>query len=157
MTQRDPINATDESARSLARRLLAEARFGALATCDPGGGPAPLVSRVAVAPEPGAALILVSDLALHSRALAADPHCSLLLGEPGPKGDPLTHPRMTLVAQAALTDKAALRAHWLSLHPKAGLYFDFTDFRMLRLVPSVVHLNGGFGKAYRLTAADLAT
>lgn len=155
MTRRDPINQTDEDARSLARRLLDQAGFGALATTDPEGGPAPLVSRVAVTGTNGAALILVSELALHTKGLNVDPACSILLGEPGDKGDPLVHPRMTLVARATEVDKGEYRTLWLSRHPKAQLYFDFADFRMLRLVPQVIHLNGGFGKAYRLTPEDL--
>lgn len=156
MTRRDPINETDAAARALARQLLVQADFGALATADPEGGPAPLVARVAVTGTGDAALILVSDLALHSKALHADPNCSILLGEPGSKGDPLTHPRMTIVARAEHADKQAARALWLGRHPKAQLYYDFSDFRLLRLVPRVIHLNGGFGKAYRLTPEDLA-
>jgi hypothetical protein len=151
---RDPINPTDDEARALARGLLATARFGALAVNAP-DGPAPLVSRVAVLGQGAAALLLVSDLSLHAKALAQDPHCSLLVGEPGARGDPLTHPRMTLVGRALPEAKAAQREAWLAAHPKSALYFDFADFRMLRLAPEVIHLNGGFGKAYRLTAGDL--
>lgn len=152
MTKRDPINPTDDSARGLARDLLATARFGALATV---ADPAPLVTRVAVVADEGAPLILVSTLSTHTKALQANPNCSILLGEPGSKGDPLTHPRMTMVAQARATDKGDSRDLWLSRHPKAQLYFDFADFIMFRLVPAEVHLNGGFGKAYRLTPDDI--
>jgi len=154
MTRRDPINQTDDDARRLARRLIDAARFGALAVNDP-GGPAPLVSRVAVAALDSCPHILVSDLSAHSAALVSDPNCALLLGEPGPKGDPLTHPRLTLVAVAGPADKAALRGAWLSRQPKSALWYDFADFRMLRLAPVAVHLNGGFGKAYRLGPDDL--
>lgn len=154
MTRRDPINPTDEAARSLGRRLLGAARHGALAVTDPDGGP-PLVSRVAVAAADGAPLILISDLSLHAGALRADPGCSILLGEPAEKGDPLAHPRMTVVARAEPLDKTAWRDHWLARHPGAKLYYDFADFRMVRLVPAAVHLNGGFGRAYRLAPQDL--
>jgi hypothetical protein len=153
-TKRDPINPTDDAARALAHRLVAEARFGALAVLDP-EGPAPLVSRVAVAAPGGVPLILVSDLSLHTRALHTDPVCSILLGEPGPKGDPLTHPRLTWVARAEPVEKAAHRDAWLARHPKSALYVDFADFRMLRLAPVQGLLNGGFGNAYRLTPADM--
>lgn len=154
-TRPDPIRPTDDEARALARGLLAQARFGALGVIDPEGG-GPMVTRVAVGWDGAAALILVSDLSLHTRALAADPACSLLVGEPGPKGDPLTHPRLTLMARAETAEKADLREMWLAAHPKAALYIDFADFRMLRLVPRAAHLNGGFGRAFRLTPADLA-
>jgi putative heme iron utilization protein len=151
----DPIRPTDDEARALARRLLREARHGALGVIDPDGG-GPLVSRVAVGWDGFVALVLASTLSLHTRALLADPRCSLLVGEPGIKGDPLTHPRLTLVARAERADKAALRDGWLATHPKAALYIDFADFVMLRLVPVAAHLNGGFGRAYRLAPGDLA-
>jgi putative heme iron utilization protein len=150
----DPIRPTDDAARTLARDICASATFGALGVIDPETR-GPMVSRVAVLWHGGAVLVLVSDLSLHTAALRQDPACSLLLGEPGPKGDPLTHPRLTLLARAEITDKAALRTAWLARHPKAALYYGFADFRMWRLSPRHAHLNGGFGKAYRLTPADL--
>lgn len=155
----DPVRPADDAARALAREIAQGARFGALGVIDPATG-GPMVTRVATLWDEGAAgpaaLILVSDLSLHTAALGQNPACSLLLGEPGPKGDPLTHPRLTLMAQARPADKAALRATWLAAHPKATLYYDFADFRLLRLEPHLAHLNGGFGRAWRLFAADLA-
>jgi putative heme iron utilization protein len=153
---RDPIRPTDDEARALARSLIAGARFGALGVIDPETG-APMVTRIAVVPGPdGVPLTLVSTLSGHTAALDANPACSLLLGEPGAKGDPLTHPRLTLQAVAEAGDKVALKDHYIGLYPKARLYYDFGDFRLIRLSPRAAFLNGGFGKAYRLTAGDLA-
>ena len=59
--------------------------------------------------ETGTPLTLISDLSDHTRALKADPRCSILVGEPGPRGDPLTHPRMTLLCTARFTDRATVR------------------------------------------------
>ena len=150
-----PIRPTDDEARALARQLLVEARHGALAVLDPDTG-FPHVTRVAVGHDGAATLVLVSTLSHHTQALLSDPRCSLLVGEPGPKGDPLTHARLTLQARAARADKAALRSSWLAAHPKTTLYYDFTDFLLLRLDPQGAHLNGGFGRAFRLTPEDLA-
>lgn len=150
----DPIRPTDDEARALSRALIAGARFGALAVIDPTTG-GPHVTRVAVGQDGGVPLLLVSTLAAHTRALLADPACSLLVGEPGPKGDPLTHPRLTLHARAEPADKAALRARWLADHPKTKLYYDFADFHLMRLVPVSGHLNGGFARAFILTPKDL--
>lgn len=151
----DPFRPTDEAAIALAHDLIAKARFAALGVRDLETGH-PNVTRIALVPGPdGVPLTLISDLSPHTAALAADPACSLLIGEPGAKGDPLTHPRLTLQARAEPTDKAALRDHYLRLYPKAQLYFDFSDFRMVRFVPQLGLLNGGFGKAYRLSQADL--
>lgn len=154
----DPIRPTDDAARALARDLITTARFAALGVTDPATG-TPMVTRIALIPGPApdpAPLTLISTLSAHTAALTADPRCSLLIGEPGAKGDPLTHPRLTLQARATPADKAALKAHYLGLYPKAQLYFDFTDFQMIRFAPVEAHLNGGFGKAFRLSAADLA-
>lgn len=156
----DPIRPTDDEARHLARELLAEARFGALAVIDPDSG-APMVTRVAVGQDDDAVpVLLISDLSQHTAALRANPTCSLLVGEPGAKGDPLTHPRLTVQAKARFlrqgeADYSDLRVRYLTTHPKAKLYIDFADFSFARLVPIGAFLNGGFGKAYRLTPRDL--
>ena len=151
---RDPIRPTDDEARALAKDLMSGARFGALATLRDG---APFVTRIALAPENGRLLTLVSDLAMHTKALRKDPACSLLIGEPGPKGDPLTHPRMTLQVTAAFEEKSpALCRNYLDFQPKAQLYIGFADFHLVRLTPNEAHLNGGFGKAFRLASEDLA-
>jgi putative heme iron utilization protein len=155
-----PIRETDDDARALARRLLADARHGALGVRDPRSG-APHVTRITVALAPdGHPLTLISALSSHTAALRADPVCSLLLGEPGERGDPLTHPRITLACRAAFTEHggeayAALRSHYLRTHPKAQLYIDFTDFCFATLCVDGADLNGGFGKAFALTPADL--
>ena len=156
-----PIRPTDAEARALARRLIAEARHGALAVLHPDSG-APHVTRIAVGTDPdGQPLTLISSLSLHTRALQAQPRACLLLGEPGPRGDPLTHPRLSLDIDAEFLPRGALherlRDHWLGQHPKARLYIDFADFAFVRLRPAGAALNGGFGKAYSLTAADLGT
>lgn len=156
----DPIRPTDDEARALARGLIAAARFGALGVIDPATG-FPAVTRVALGPGPeGGLYTLVSGLSAHSRALRTDPRVSLLVGEPGPKGDPLTHPRLSLQAEAAALPPddprdAALRARWLADHPKAKLYIDLPDFFFVEFRLIAGALNGGFGRAFRLSAADL--
>jgi putative heme iron utilization protein len=154
MATRDPINPTDDDARALAAQILADARYGALAVNHPETG-TPYVARVALIWTHGALHALVSTLSTHTQALMKDPDCAVLIGEPGQKGDPLTHPRMTISARAERADKVLLRDDWLAAIPKAQLYYDFTDFLMFRLAPQSIDLNGGFGKAYRLAPADL--
>ncbi len=161
MPESSPIRPTDDEARALARRLLAEARHAALGTLDPATG-APVVTRVAVGTTPESLpMTLVSALSAHTRALRANPLASLLVGEPGPKGDPLTHPRLTLHLRASFVARGTpehdrLRAHWLASHPKSALYADFADFAFVIYEPTGASLNGGFGKAYELTPEDLA-
>lgn len=156
----NPIRPTDDDARTLARDLLAQARFAALATLTPDSS-APMVTRVAFALTPkGQPMTLISDLSSHTRALRDAPQCSLLVGEPGDKGDPLTHPRITLQATARFVrhgtpEHPALRDHYLAWQPKAQLYIDFADFSFALFDVSEAHLNGGFGKAFHLSADDL--
>ncbi len=156
----NPIRPTDDDARALARQLLDEARFGAIGVTDPDTG-APSVTRIAIGTRPdGAPVTLISDLSAHTTALRAHPRCSLLLGEPGPKGDPLTHPRITLDCMASFPAKGAdgydaMRDHYLTTHPKAKLYIDFMDFTFVEFTVLDARLNGGFGKAFHLTPNDL--
>src|SRR5688572_13428223 len=130
--KKDVLRPTDAEAIRLARTLLRAARYGALAVLEPATG-VPLASRVALATDhDGAPLILVSALSAHTGALIADPRCSLLVGEPG-RGDPLAHPRMTLVCRAeklerGTPEQARAERRFLSRHPKAALYAGFGDF-----------------------------
>jgi len=155
----NPIRPTDDDARALAAGLMGKAGFAALGVITEAG--TPLVTRVAfgldIDDEP---ISLVSSLSTHTRALQVNPACSLLVGEPGPKGDPLTHPRLSLICRASFLRHGEdgysdLAAHYLRDHPKAKLYISFSDFAFARFDVTAGHLNGGFGKAFQLTAADL--
>lgn len=156
---KDVIRETDVEAIRLAKTLTRAARFGALAVIDPETG-APLASRVGVATDAdGTPLILVSQLSAHTPAIMKDPRCSLLVGEPG-KGDPLAHPRITLVCRARKLESGTperIRAErrYLNRNPKAKLYVGLGDFSFFRLEVERASLNGGFGKAYLLTRGDL--
>lgn len=157
----DPVSDADEAGRAQSKALLAAARFGALAYTDPETG-TPAISRIAVGlDDRGVPLSLISQLSAHHAGLSAQPLAALMVGEPGPKGDPLTHPRLMLRVEArfvARTDAEhpALRETWLRDHPKSALYIDFADFGFVRLTPLAAFLNGGFGRAMRLGPADLA-
>ncbi len=156
----DVLQTVDDKVRRLAKGLVRSARYGALATLDPLDG-SPSVSRVSLATAmDGAPVFLISALSSHCTNLKADGRCSLLVGEPG-KGDPLAHPRMTLIGRAIQIgtepDRAYLRNRYLARHPKAALYVDFPDFSFWRFETLRASLNGGFGKAYALAADDLTT
>ncbi|BCG86202.1 MULTISPECIES: HugZ family protein [unclassified Mesorhizobium] len=159
--KKDVIRETDAEAIRLAKTLLRSARFGALAVLEAQTG-SPLASRVGVATDiDGAPLILVSMLSAHTPAILADPRCSLLLGEPG-KGDPLAHPRLTLICRASRLERgsdahARAERRYLNRNPKASLYAGLGDFSIFRLEPERASLNGGFGKAYLLDRSDLVT
>lgn len=140
----------------VAKELLRRARSGALATNDPQSG-FPLATLVNVATDvDGAPLLLLSGLSLHTRNVQADGRVSLLLAEQG-KGDPLAHPRLTLVGTCQPDEDARSRRRFLAKHPKSQLYVDLPDFRFWRLHVQAVHLNGGFARAARLGPDDVLT
>jgi heme iron utilization protein len=155
-----PVAPADEAARAQARAFLVQSRHAALAYTDAETG-TPGISRIAfgLAPD-GTTITLVSSLAPHTASLRACPPAALMLGEPAAKGDPLTHPRLMIQVEARVVDGPAsshgdLRNCWLADHPKSKLYIDFRDFAFVRFLPVSARLNGGFGKAHRLSPEDL--
>lgn len=159
--KKDVLLPTTEEAVKLAKTLIRTARHAAIATLEPGTG-APLASRVGMSTDiDGTPTVLISRLAPHTGALLADPRCSLLIGEPG-KGDPLAHARVSLYCRATELERGSpdsdrVAARYLAHSPKAKLYVGLSDFRFFRLEPQAASLNGGFGRAYALTAADVLT
>ncbi len=155
----NPIRETTPEACALARKLMDDAVFASIAVLEPETA-IPLVSRISVAiDENGDLVFLASELSIHSKALAIDPRASIMVGEPG-KGDPLAHPRITLIGKVEKIDRDSkqrdeLKPLYLARHPKSALYIDFGDFHFFRLQLERGNLNGGFGKAFDLTAQDL--
>ena len=153
------ILATTAEAIALAKTLIRTARYGTVATLEPGTD-WPRASRVGVGTDiDGSPVMLISRLAPHTGALLADPRCSVLLGEPG-KGDPLAHPRVSVHGEVVEIDRGTedeqrLSARYLALQPKAKLYVGLGDFRFFKLTPRSVSLNAGFGRAYILKADDI--
>jgi len=154
-----PPSAQDFDAPALAKQLLRTLRTGALATLDRDAG-FPFASLVTVATDlDGSPLLLMSQLSAHTLNLERDPRASLLLAQGG-KGDPLAHPRLTVIGRAERTVEPRARARFLARHPKAKLYADFADFSFWRLGVEGAYLNGGFARAMNLGAdqvrADLS-
>jgi heme iron utilization protein len=143
-----------------AKELLRSVRAGALATLEP-GNVFPFASLVNVATAPdGSPILLLSRLAAHTRHLASDSHLSLLLAQSG-AGDPLAHPRVTIMGRAECvidpSGRAALKARFLAKHPQSALYADFGDFAFWRVAMEQAHFNGGFARAGNFKAASLVT
>src|SRR5215212_8528437 len=142
-------------APALARDLLRSIRSGALGTLDAAGFPFTTLVTIATDSD-GSPLLLTSRLSGHTANLERDPRMSLLLARAG-RGDPLAHPRLTLLGRAARTSEPRVRARFLARHPKAGLYADFPDFSFWRIAILGGHLNGGFARAAALGPEDLRT
>lgn len=163
MPDRLPENAPapDFDPKSLAKQLLRATRAGSLATIDRNTGH-PFASLVNIATDSdGSTLILISRLATHTANLEADGRASVLLAATG-KGDPLAHPRLTLIGSFVHVPRddareSRLRRRFLARHPKSELYAGFADFSFWRLDAVSAHLNGGFARAADLAAADIMT
>jgi putative heme iron utilization protein len=109
----------------------------------------------------GSPLILVSRLSTHTANLEKDGRASLLLSSAG-RGDPLAHPRLTVLgAFTAIArdqhEEPRLRRRFLARHPKSELYAGFADFAFWRLKMVSAHLNAGFARAADLKAAAVIT
>ena len=145
----------DFDPKRAAKRLIREARSGALATLLPGGAPyASLVSVAALMD--GTPVTLLSRLARHTQNIAADPRVSLMVDERRP-GEPLALGRVSLVGRILPTDDEAARRRFLARHPEAEGYAGFLDFAFFRIEVESAHLVAGFGRIVDLTPADLRT
>jgi putative heme iron utilization protein len=132
-----------EMARS-ARRLLRRCARAALATNMLG---APYVSLVRCAVDFDASpLLLLSDLARHSRNIAFDPRVSLLFDDTAHLPDPLSGPRLTVLGRTQSTADPGLAARFAAHCPESRAYAGFADFRMYRVAIERGHLVAGFGR-----------
>ena len=146
--------APDFDPKSAARKLLREARSGALATLMPGCGD-PYCSLVNVASAPdGSPLLLLSRLAVHTGNLLADPRISLMLDE-RKQGDPLEGARVMLMGTAVASDDRHDRRRYLARHPEAASFAGFADFGFYRLALKTAHLVAGFGRIVDLAPGEV--
>jgi len=146
----------DFDPKAAAKRLMREARSGALATLMAGSGD-PYCSLVNVATAAdGTPLLLISRLAVHTKNILADPRASLMLDERKP-GDPLEGARVMLMGTAIKTASADARRRYLMQQPEAEMFAGFGDFSFYELKLKGAHLVAGFGRIVDLKPADVLT
>lgn len=107
----------------------------------------------------GRPLFLISNMAMHTQNIKADPRASLFVTQPAADGDPLGAARATLVGnilQVPDEDLAAVREIYLALHENARYWVDFADFSFFRMEILDLYYVGGFGVMGWVTAADYA-
>jgi putative heme iron utilization protein len=142
--------------KAAAKKLLREARSGALATLMQGSGD-PYCSLVNVATAvDGSPLLLISSLAVHTRNILADPRVSLMVDERKP-GDPLEGARIMLMGTAAAVGADEIRRRYLQRQPEAEMYASFGDFSFYRVALKGAHLVAGFGRIVDLKAEHILT
>jgi putative heme iron utilization protein len=139
------------------RGLVRAAERASLATTLTGpDGPRPYVSLVLSAADHDASpLLLLSDLADHSRNLAADPRVALLYDGTLGWREPLAGPRASLLGRAERADAAPLKARFVARHPGAAVYADFADFHLYRVAVERAHLVAGFGDIHWIEGAEV--
>jgi len=147
---------TPFDARLASKKLLREARSGALATLIPGSGD-PYCSLVNVATAvDGAPLLLLSKLAVHTKNLLADARVSLMLDE-RKEGDPLEGARVMLMGTCTADAEPPAANSYLRRHPEAEMFAGFADFSFYRVTIARVHLVAGFGRIVDLKPQDILT
>lgn len=138
---------------TLSRQLLRRRPTATLATLLEG---APYASLVLVAFDHDATpILLISQLAEHTRNLAVDPRVALLVEETAGLEEPLTGPRVTLVGRAAATVAPRHRDRFLARHPGAAAYAGFKDFAFYRVAVERAHLVAGFGRIHWIEGEKL--
>ncbi len=145
-----------------ARTLFARTATGTLATLSRKNPGFPFGSLMPFALDPaGRPLFLISNMAMHTQNLRADPHASLFVSESHSEVDPLGAARATLVGlvspiPAEASDLPAARELYLAAHPNSRYWVDFTDFAFFRLHPIDLYYVGGFGVMGWAAATDYA-
>ena len=119
----------------------------------PEGLGAPYASLVLLAVDHDAApLLLLSDLADHTKNLQADPTCSLMVDGTQGLADPLTGARATLQGSLDLCAEDAALQRFVRRHPSAAMYAGFGDFNLYRMTVERAHLVAGFGRIHWIPA-----
>ena len=101
----------------------------------------------------GSPILLISDLADHTRHLQNDPRLSLLFtdGNIDPGRIDTDNARLTIFGRATVAEHVPeTRQRYLQAHPDATQYADFADFGFYHVMVEAVYWVGGFGKQRRL-------
>jgi putative heme iron utilization protein len=147
------------------RTLLSLASVGTISTVSRKAAGFPFGSLMPYALDAeGRPIFLISNMAMHTQNLKADPRASLFVAQAAADGDPLGAARATLVGRAEPVpegEAALAREQYLARHEGSRYWVDFADFGFFRLEPVELYYVGGFGvmgwvaaEDYRLAAAD---
>lgn len=148
------IDDREKPSGMLARRLLRKNRTATLATLDLETGGAPYGSLVLTASTMDATpLVLLSDLARHTRNFKADSRVSMVFASPGVEA--INMSRATIIGKMEPCADERLLDRFLRQHHSARNHMAFADFHLYRLAAESVHFIGGFGRIETLDAGDV--
>jgi putative heme iron utilization protein len=104
----------------------------------------------------GRPIFLISNMAMHTQNLQADPRASLFVGQAS-DGDPLGTARATLIGDVLpIADEQLSEAReiYLARYENSRSWVDFKDFGFYRLQPLDIYYVGGFGVMGWVAADD---
>src|SRR5277367_6078215 len=140
---------SEPSQAERARTLISLASVATLSTLSRKHLGSPFGSLMSFALDPaGRPIFLISNMAMHTQNLKADPRCSLFVGQANADGDPLGAARATLIGVAEpvpASDLDSVRETYLARHENSRYWVDFSDFSFFRLQPIDLYYVGGFG------------
>lgn len=147
------MSSSNESA-PLARALYARCTEGVLSTIslDVPGYPFGSITPYASDAQ-GRPVILISDIAQHTKNILADSRVSLTLAEGGE--DAQAAGRVTILGDARPVPAEELdvaRARYERRYPQSRAYHAQHDFRFFRIEPVRVRYIGGFGRIHWISA-----
>jgi heme oxygenase (biliverdin-IX-beta and delta-forming) len=136
-----------------ARQLLRAHRYGALSTLSKkfDGHPFGSICPYLVDHD-GSLLILISDLAEHTKNIKTDPRVSLITHS---QDDPhiQAQGRVAVIGTAHLVpERKATSRRYLRYFPEAATYLALQDFQFYRISPQAIRYIGGFGKVHWVKA-----
>jgi len=144
--------------------LLSQSRVCFLAT---EGSHGPETSMAPYAVHQGKILLHLSQLARHSANIKLSPEIGLMICTPETLASSvLALPRLSLQGSVipvsdeqfeAFKTFESAKAAYLKRIPDAEPLFSFGDFTLFQFTPVFIHWVGGFGKARKLTPAQLAS
>jgi heme iron utilization protein len=147
--------AEQEGAGQTIRRLMRRSTRVTLGTLEREGG-APYASWAMVALDQDATpLLLLSDLADHTRNLKADSRMSLLFDGTLDAAVPLAGERATVQGRAGAISDERLSARHVARHPDAAGYAGYRDFNVYRVSVERAHLVAGFGRIHWVRAEEV--
>lgn len=139
-----------------ARDMVRASAFAHLSTLDATDG-WPYGSLVMTACDPdGSPLILMSQLALHTKNISGDSRVALLFDHTSGFVEKLANARVTITGKALVTDAASSRDRLCARHPNAPDLLAL-DFHIYKVHIERGHLVGGFGDVFQIDGEALTS
>jgi heme iron utilization protein len=140
------------------RTLVSQATIATLSTCSRKHIGFPFGSLMPYALDTeGRPIFLISNMAMHTQNLKADPRASLFVAQTAGDSDALGAARATLIGQVKPVlenEVASARELYVAKHENSRYWVDFADFNFFRLELVDVYYVGGFGVMGWVEAQD---